>query len=162
MKKFLLTLTFVVLGTVAHAQVGEVPSSLDATATVVPALQVAPTNFSFGNIVIGTTATVGITSGSAGVFDITASGNTPLNITLTTENLALNTDANTTLAVTWTAGSATTGTAGDAIAFGDINSIPELTTSAGGKLYIYVGGTTASAVTAGSYTATVDLTVSYN
>lgn len=161
MKKLILTLALVAMGSAAYAQTG----TIDANATVQAPLTVAGVDdIEFGDVLPGVNKTIARTVAEAGSFTVTGQASTPvyLNFDLPTNLISgLNN-----LAIVFSATSAGVGTTnvqGDANA-ADPNSEVNATLSAGGELWVWLGAEVQPTITqvAGAYTAEITLTVTYD
>lgn len=163
MKKLILTLALVAMGSVAYAQ----SANISATAAVQTPLSISGVdNLQFGTVFPGVNKTIARTDPGAGTFDITgqASATVFLNFTLPT-NLANPTPTNMPISFSATsAGTNTTDTQGSAVDTDPNAANISKTLSAGGALFVWIGGTVEPTINqeAGTYTGTVTLAVAYN
>lgn len=140
----------------AAAQTG----SINATATVLQALSVNGTDLAFGNI--APTATKTVAPAAGGTFVVAGQAGANVNLTFT-----LPTSLGTGVAIgSWTGLQNTANASGTATAFtpsGTTFATPLSGTTGTGNLYIWLGATlTTTAAATGSYSAPIQLTVSYN
>jgi len=152
------------LGAAVAARAQGVNGSISATATVQSPITVTGAqNLAFGNVFPGVAKTVAYNDATnAGQFSVTGQASTPVtysfslptNLTGGGNNLPIG---------SWTGYVNTTSTTSGGLAITPSATPAGATLSAGGALYLYVGGTVTppSNLPAGSYTGTVTLTVAY-
>lgn len=162
MKKLILTTVLVAFATALYAQ----SDNIAATATVQSPITVSGDNdLEFGTVFPGVNKSVARTAAEAGAFSVTGqnSATVYLNFTLPTNlefganNLPISFSAT-------DAGSNTADDQGAAVAFNPATADYERTLSAGGELYVWIGGTVQPTITqvAGAYSADITLTVTYD
>lgn len=161
-------LTAVLLGAAASGATAQTASgNIQATAQVLAALQVTnPVDLDFGLVVQGVAKSVnpaapasGTTSGK---FTISGQGSQNVSITFTTLPANLTSGANT-MPVTFTGIHNTTNTPTGGSSFTPSTGVASTGLSAGGNLFVFLGGTvTPSGVqAAGAYTGTLTMQVAY-
>lgn len=161
--KVIAGLVMVAVISAATAQAQSQTAGVNATASVQQPINVTgAVNLAFGNVFPGVAKTVAVTDVTAGRFDVTGQGSTPVlmsfvlpaNLTSGANNLPIG---------SWTGhhntSNAPTGGTNFTPSAGTTNS----TFSAGGSLFVFVGATVTPATnqSAGAYTGTVQLTVTY-
>jgi hypothetical protein len=144
----------------AEAQSG----NIQATATVLAALTVAPgANLVFGNVTPNVNKTIAIADAGAGRFDITKAATSGVTLSFTLpanltsgggDNLAIG---------TWTGGWNTSATPAGATSFTPSAGGTNTAVTAGTSLFVYVGATVSptAAQAAGAYSGTVTLSAVY-
>jgi hypothetical protein len=166
MKKLILTLTLVAMGTVAYAQ-STANDEISASATILAPVAVsAGADLAFGEVAQGTTATIAYNNASAGTFSVTGNASTSVELALTLPGTL--TGGGDPLTITFTAGY-------DVAAEADLSPTNNtaFTTSAAtaqtvnlnasGQAFVSVGGSISPTVAhTGAYTGTITLTATYN
>ena len=157
-----LALVALVVGSATIAAAQSNSGSITATAVVQQPISVTgAVNLSFGNVFPGVPATVALTDPGAGRYDVLGQASTPVTLSFTAvpANLAFGINN---LPVSFTAGHNTANDATSASGF-SVASGASTALSAGGTLFVFLGGTVTPAVNqaAGTYTGTVTLQVSY-
>jgi type 1 fimbria pilin len=165
MKKLILTLALVAMGTVAYAQ--DNVDNISATAAVQAPLTVdGVEDLEFGDVFPGVEKTIARTDAGAGKFEIVGQNSATvfLNFDLPTQ-LANATPTNMPVSFSATsAGTNTTDTQGTAVDTNPNTEDISKTLSASGELFVWLGGTVDPDIgqEAGNYSATVTLTVTYD
>lgn len=157
-----LALVVLVAGIATAAAAQSNSGSITATAVVQQPIAVTgAVNLAFGNVFPGVAATVVLTDPGAGRFDISGQGSAPVTLSFTALPGNLTAGANS-LPVSFTSGYNTTNSAAGATSFAPVSGATAAL-SAGGALFVFLGGTVTPAVNqaAGSYTGTVTLQVTY-
>jgi hypothetical protein len=132
--------------------------SMNATASVVAALTVAGTNLAFGNVAPTSFKTVAPAAG--GTFTVAGAASQPVSVSFA---LPTTLGAASVAIGSWTGLTNTSNTTAGAAAITPSASAQNLTMSASGNLYFWIGATvTTTAAPVASYTAPVQLTVVYN
>lgn len=163
MKKLILTLALVAMGSVAHAQVAQ-----NATASAVVQAPIEITKNSdlvFGDVFPGNSYTIAPTAGGAARFDVVGQSGADVTMTFTALPSEL-TGPGTALAITYTNALIID----DDTTPSDTPQTPVVNTGisatlTGGAQYVYLGGTLTTIPnnqTAGTYSAIVTLSVAYN
>lgn len=161
MKKLILTLALVAIGTVAHAQ----QADITASATIIEDLTVtAGANLAFGDIARDVAATIAYNAAGAGTFTVSGTPNVEVEVTLTLPSV-LTSSEGADLTFTATAGidtadlDPTSGTA-----FTTSPATPQVENlNSNGDLFVSVGGSVTPGVThIGVYTGTITLAAVYN
>jgi hypothetical protein len=166
MKKLILTLTIVAMGTVAYAQ-STANDDITASATILaPVAVTAGANLAFGDVAQGSTATIAYNNASAGTFSVTGNASTSVELALTLP--ATLSGGGDPLTITYTAGYDVASeanedpTSGTAFAT-SAQTAQTVTLNASGQAFVSVGGSISpTSAHTGTYTGTITLTASYN
>ncbi len=161
-KLTLAALALVVAGAVT-AQAQGVNGSITATANVQSPITVGGTqNLAFGNVFPGKSATVAVTDPGAGLFTVGGQASTPVTYSFALPTNLINGGNNLPIN-TWTGEHNTIASATGGVSFTPSAVAAGATLSGAGALFFYIGATVVppSNLTAGTYTNTVTLTVSY-
>ncbi len=167
MKKLILTLALVAMGSVAYAQVTD-NDIITASANIQSAVNVtAGANLEFGTVTQNTTSTIAFDAANAGTFSVTGQPGLTVDLALTLPATLTGTDPDA-LPITYTAGY-------DVAASADINpsnntafttsaqTTQNVTLNASGNAFVSVGGSiTPDGTHSGSYSGTITLTATYN
>ena len=164
MKRQILSLAVVacLVGLTSTAAAQSNSGSITATAQVQqPINVVGALNLAFGNVFPGVNKTVLLTDAGAGRFDVTGQGSAPAILAFTALPTNLVNGGNN-LPVAFSSGYNTTNSAAGATSFAP-GSGASTSFSAGGALFVFLGGSVTPAVNqvAGTYTGTVTLQVTY-
>jgi len=117
----------------------------------------------FGNVFPNVGKTVGVADGTSGRFDLTGQAAANVNLTFALPTV-LSRDATTTMPIgAWTGCRNGTNVVGSCIAFNPDGTTTSTAFSAGGALFVWIGGTVTPALAqpAGAYAGTVTLTAAY-
>jgi Mat/Ecp fimbriae major subunit len=138
-------------------------ANINAIANVFQAITVTGANtLDFGNVFPGVAKTIGVAAATAGRFDLTGQGSAPVQLTFTLPT-NLTSGANSLPIGTWTGCTNPTNSTTGCTTFTPSGTATNSAFSAGGALFVFVGGTVtpAAAQAAGSYTGTITLTANY-
>jgi hypothetical protein len=159
LKAVLSAMTGLVLGTAVLSAQG---ATTPVTATVLPPISVTGTDLDFGNVTAGVSKTVLPAAATAGTFMINALSNTavqfsftlPANLTLGPNSMPIN---------SWAGRYNTNNSLASSTPFTPSGSPQAATTSAAGKLHIWIGATVTPAPgqVGGIYTGSIIINVVY-